>query len=98
MLRKIPVLTVLVVLVFACNNKKTNQKSDTGGTIEKTEEKVVHETDLPLSNLNLPPGFKIQVFAEGLDGARSMAMGDNGTLFVGTRNENTIYALQDLDK
>ena len=26
-----------------------------------------------------------------------MAMGDNGTLFVGTRNENKVYAIQDRD-
>ena len=55
------------------------------------------ESNLPLNRLNLPEGFKIEVYADGLDGARSMAMGDEGTIFVGTRNEKTVYAVQDLD-
>ena len=59
------------------------------------EETVLDSTDLALLELTLPDGFEIKVFARGVDGARSMAMGDNGTLFVGTRNENTVYAIQD---
>ncbi len=55
------------------------------------------ESSLPLERLNLPDGFEISVFAEGVDEARSMAMGDNGTLFVGTRTANKLYAIQDLD-
>ena len=36
--------------------------------------------DLPLSKLKLPPGFKIEVFADGVPTARSMALGDKGTI------------------
>ena len=53
---------------------------------------------LPIDRLKLPAGFKIEVFADSIDGARSMAMGEEGTLFVGTRNDKTVYAIQDLDK
>ncbi len=53
---------------------------------------------LPIDKLKLPEGFKIEVYADNIDGARSMAMGENGTLFVGTRNENTVYAIQDRDQ
>ncbi|WP_420322609.1 PQQ-dependent sugar dehydrogenase [Flagellimonas sp.] len=97
MIRNITFLMVLSLLTFACNNKVKEKNEAADNPINQSKETVIPETSLPLSNLNLPPGFKIQVFAEGVDGARSMAMGDNGTLFVGTRNENTIYALQDLD-
>lgn len=55
-------------------------------------------SELPLERLHLPDGFKIEVYADKIDGARSMAMGTNGTLFVGTRNDKTVYAIQDLDK
>ena len=55
------------------------------------------ETSLPLDRLNLPEGFKISVFAEGVDEARSMAMGDDGTIFVGTRTANMLYAIKDTD-
>lgn len=61
------------------------------------EEVPMDSTDLALLELNLPEGFEIKVFARGVDGARSMAMGDKGTLFVGTRNESTVYAIQDTD-
>lgn len=98
MLRKIPYLIILSLFIISCKGKKEQQENlEDENQVVNAEETVVHETDLPLANLNLPPGFKIEVFAEGLDGARSMAMGDKGTLFVGTRNENTIYAVQDLD-
>jgi glucose/arabinose dehydrogenase len=38
-----------------------------------------------LSHINLPPGFSISLYAQGMDEARSLAMGDDGTLYVGTR-------------
>ncbi len=37
-----------------------------------------------LKQLKLPPGFKIELYAENVEGARSLALGDNGTVFVGT--------------
>ncbi|WP_422861346.1 PQQ-dependent sugar dehydrogenase [Flagellimonas sp. W118] len=94
MLRKILYLIILSLFIISCKGKIDQQENHEDVNAVKA---VAHETDLPLANLNLPPGFKIEVFAEGLDGARSMTMGDKGTLFVGTRNENTIYAVQDLD-
>ncbi len=98
MFRKIPFVIILSLFILSCKGKKDQQENNEDeNPVENTAETITHETNLPLANLNLPPGFKITVFAEGLDGARSMAMGDNGTLFVGTRNENTIYAVQDLD-
>src|SRR5439155_21836618 len=41
----------------------------------------------PISSLRLPPGFSIAHFAK-VPGARSMALGEKGTLFVGTRDTN----------
>lgn len=54
-------------------------------------------SDLPLGDIRLPPGFSIAVFADKLPGARSMTLGAGGTLFVGTRKEGKVYALQDRD-
>ena len=45
--------------------------------------------------ISLPTGFKAEVFADNVPGARSLATGDQGTIFVGTRNEGTVYALKD---
>ncbi|PWL38860.1 sorbosone dehydrogenase [Flagellimonas aquimarina] len=94
MLKRISFLFLLSLFVFSCNGKKEKSKET---PVEELEEIEQTETSLPLQDLNLPDGFKIEVFAEGIDGARSMAMGDDGTLFVGTRNEKTVYALQDLN-
>ena len=46
-----------------------------------------------LSRLTLPPGFSIEVWADGLANARSMAMGERGTIFVGTRTAGNVYAV-----
>ena len=46
----------------------------------------------PLSSIRLPPGFSICPYATGVPGARSLARGDRGTIFVGTRGDK-VYAL-----
>ena len=48
---------------------------------------------LPLDKIKLPPGFRIEVFADNLPNARSMTWGAKGTLFVGTRSDGRVYAL-----
>ena len=64
---------------------------------DATQARPEYTSNLPLDSLNLPPGFYAHTFAEDLEGARSMAMGDKGTLFVGTRGTNRLYALVDED-
>src|SRR5438874_2159680 len=51
--------------------------------------------ELPLDKLKVPEGFKVEVWAEGLPGARSMALGSKGTVFVGTRQLKDVYAVVD---
>ncbi len=51
--------------------------------------------DIPLSKLKLPPGFKAEVWASGLPGARAMALGDNGKIYIGTRGLGRVYELTD---
>ena len=53
--------------------------------------------DPQLETIELPPGFSIHIYAEGLVGARSLAMGSNGTLFVGTQWQGSVYAAIDSD-
>ena len=49
--------------------------------------------DVPLSDLQLPPGFRIEIFADDIDNARAMALGTQGTLFVGSRDAGRVYAV-----
>jgi glucose/arabinose dehydrogenase len=51
----------------------------------------------PVERLKLPPGFKIEVYADQVEGARSLAIGDKGTVFVGTRSDS-VYALIDSNR
>ncbi|MFN0314934.1 MAG: PQQ-dependent sugar dehydrogenase [Burkholderiales bacterium] len=48
--------------------------------------------NLPLDRIKLPPGFEIGVYAE-VPGARSMALGSNGVVFVGTQRVGKVYAV-----
>jgi glucose/arabinose dehydrogenase len=48
---------------------------------------------LPLDQLKVPDGFKIEVYASGLANAREMTQAPDGTLFVGTRTVGKVYAV-----
>ena len=48
-----------------------------------------------LGDITLPSGFSINIYADDVENARSMALGDNGTLFVGTRLAGKVYAVLD---
>ena len=50
---------------------------------------------LPLNQIKLPPGFTIDLYATDVPHAREMVMGSKGTLFVGTRDYNKVYAIVD---
>ena len=54
-------------------------------------------SDPRLTRIELPEGFHIRIYAEGVTGARSMSLSPNGTLFVGTRPSGRVYALRDED-
>ena len=49
-------------------------------------------TDKVIANVRLPPGFKIETYTDQVPAARSMALGQDGTLFVGTRS-GELYAV-----
>jgi glucose/arabinose dehydrogenase len=50
---------------------------------------------LPVDKLKAPKGFNIEVYASGMANARSMREGDKGTVFVGTRLIDKVYAIVD---
>jgi glucose/arabinose dehydrogenase len=52
---------------------------------------------LPTTKLKLPPGFNIEVYAAGMANARSLAEGDKGTVFVGSRLVDKVYAIANKD-
>jgi glucose/arabinose dehydrogenase len=48
---------------------------------------------LPIDRLRVPKGFRIEVFASGIANARNMRVGDKGTVFVGSRLSDKVYAI-----
>jgi glucose/arabinose dehydrogenase len=53
------------------------------------------EDKLPIPQLKLPKGFKIEVYASGIANARSLRLGDKGTVFVSNRILDKVYAIVD---
>jgi glucose/arabinose dehydrogenase len=47
-----------------------------------------------LDRLRVPPGFRVTLFTGSVPGARSMTLGEKGTLFVGTQ-KGSVYAVVD---
>ncbi|MDZ7743438.1 MAG: PQQ-dependent sugar dehydrogenase [Bacteroidota bacterium] len=46
-----------------------------------------------LEKIKLPDGFAIEMYAPDIPNARGMDLADDGTLFVGSRNNGSIYAI-----
>ncbi len=89
-LSKILSLLFLVTTFEACSSDKSSTDN-----IESNSP-VIDKPDLPLEDIILPPGFEIDVYAK-VDNARSLALGDKGTVFVGNRSGSSVYAVQDED-
>ena len=94
MLRLILCSLFVTVTLSACNHKSGSASQAAATGLHTTKKK----SKLPVDKIKLPEGFKIEVFAEGVKNARSIALGEQGTVFIGTRNKGDVYALQDLDK
>lgn len=58
--------------------------------LKKTEDPI-------LPDIELPDGFRIDIYADNVENARSMVMGTKGTLFVGSRGAGNVYAIVDTD-
>jgi glucose/arabinose dehydrogenase len=46
-----------------------------------------------MPDFSLPDGFSIEMLVPDVPNARTMALGDNGTLFVGTQRAGNVYAV-----
>ncbi len=69
--------------------------------LEKSPDTVVapveeQSSNIDLSKIKLPDGFKISLYAEGITDARSLASTSDGkTVFVANRRRKNVYALTD---
>jgi len=96
--------SALILSIALCSTacSKNENFADSETPVEEVAEvkKVVAaipDHNLPLETIKLPEGFKLDLYNSDVPNARQMALSDAGTLFVGTRKEGVVYALQDQD-
>ena len=52
-------------------------------------------SEIPVDKIKVPRGFKVSLWAHGINNARVMVWGDKGTLFVSSRVAGNVYAVVD---
>jgi glucose/arabinose dehydrogenase len=75
---------------------RTNQaqsKQDANLAPHPTPPIVTPIEKIPVDKIRLPAGFKAEIYSWGHPGARTMAMGPKGTIFMGTRQLGRVYAI-----
>ena len=92
-----PLKSLFALLIFftllssnSCKNTTTNTS-----TISANDNLLFKKYNL--DKIKLPAGFTISVYAE-VHNARSLTLSPNGTLFVGNRSGNKVYAVVDENK
>ena len=80
-----PLLLLILILTLSCSSSENKDQP-------QPEPLPDYE---PVPGITLPDGFEIHVYAEDVENARSMVLGDNGTLFVGSRTAGKVYAVVD---
>ena len=56
---------------------------------------VTPVSEIPIDKFKLPPGFKAEIWASGMPGARAMARGESGKIYIGTRGIGRVYEVTD---
>jgi len=59
---------------------------------ESTEDEILSEA---LKKIKLPEGFEISLYSDNVPNARSMTLSPKGILYIGTRQDDKVYALED---
>lgn len=95
-LRTLPI-SILAAVVLCCSSATKETPLAVSPTEDGSLPAVTEASaKLPLSSIKLPEGFAISIYAE-VDDARSMALSPNGTLFIGNKSGDKVYAVRDLD-
>ncbi len=87
----ITALTCFAIFYSCKNGNKASTQTNTDTTSQKTDDLFKKYN---LDKIVLPAGFSINVFAKA-EGARSLCVSPNGTVFVGTQGAGKVYAIRD---
>lgn len=87
-------LVLLTFSAFSFYQCESTPKNDTSAI--EVEESLGDETlTEALRNIKLPEGFSIDLYSDNVPNARSMTLSPRGVLYVGTRQDDKVYALED---
>ena len=78
----------------ACQSDETNTAQ--APVPDTPKARAPEDRPAPLDQIRLPEGFDIEIYAE-VENARSLTLSPNGTLFVGNRQKDKVYAVRDED-
>jgi glucose/arabinose dehydrogenase len=84
---------LIIILLAACNKPGPTDNRSAASQPDATSPSS--GTPLALDKIKLPPGFRIEVYADNLANARSMDLSPSGVLYVGTRDVGNVYAVKD---
>lgn len=82
----------IAMFVYGCSSNASNHQTQ---QVTQGQEDLNNPNNLPLDKIKLPKGFKISIFANNINDARSLTRGDKGTIFVGNRGGGSVYAVVD---
>lgn len=88
------ILAISVFIFSQCDSKSVIGTHDNNGDEQPTE---VESLTGSLKKIRLPEGFKIEMYSDNVPNARSMTLSPAGILYVGTRADDKVYALEDKD-
>ena len=80
-----------LLIFFSCDSKSNEDNS------LKNEFKT-EEINKLLESIQLPEGFEIEIYANNISNARSMDISPSGTIFIGNRHGDNVFAIRDEDE
>ncbi|MEI2708603.1 MAG: hypothetical protein V9E96_06235 [Chitinophagaceae bacterium] len=87
---------ILAIVFSTCSVLASCQTGSTNTNLRQLHRATLNKK-YQVDKIKVPTGFKVDVFAE-VPNARSMCLGTKGTLFVGNRSEDNVYAVVDENK
>ncbi|MEO8630602.1 MAG: sorbosone dehydrogenase family protein, partial [Betaproteobacteria bacterium] len=88
------VLTLAAAGAALAQEQKLPQGVDVSSSTFRSERRDF--SDEYLNHLQVPPGFKVNVFAKDVGKPRMIVIADDGTVYI-TRRGNDVVALKDTD-
>ena len=91
-MKKKSLFIISFLLIFFSCDSKANEDNNLKNAF-KTE-----EINKLLESIQLPEGFEIEIYANNISNARSMDISPSGTIFIGNRHGDNVFAIRDEDE